>query len=58
MRSLGVKEEYITIRGKVIDEFNTEIPFVNVYIEGTTTGTTANADGEFVLTLKEAKDLC
>jgi len=57
MRSLGVKEEYITIRGKVVDEFNAEIPFVNVYIEGTTTGTTANADGEFVLTLKEAKDL-
>lgn len=57
MHSLGVKEEYITVRGKVVDEFNAEIPFVNVYIEGTTTGTTANADGEFVLTLKEANDI-
>lgn len=57
MRSLGVKEEYITIKGKIVDEFNSEIPFVNVYIEGTTNGTTANADGEFVLTVKQGNNL-
>jgi oligopeptidase B len=56
MRSLGVKEEYITIRGKITDEFGAEIPFVNVYIEGTTNGTTANADGEFALTVKQGED--
>ncbi len=57
MKSLVVKEEYITIKGKVIDEYNAELPFVNIYIDGTSTGTTANADGEFVLTLKESKDI-
>ncbi len=57
MRCLGIHENYITIKGKVLDEHNSEIPFVNVYIEGTTTGTTANADGEFVLNVKEGKDI-
>jgi hypothetical protein len=57
MKSLGVKEEYITIKGKVLDEYNAELPFVNIYIEGTSTGTTANADGEFVITLKESNDI-
>lgn len=57
MRSLGVKEEYITVKGKITDENNTELPFVNVYIEGSTNGTTANADGEFVLNVKEGTNL-
>ncbi len=57
MRSLGVKENYITVKGKIVDENNTELPFVNVYIEGSTNGTTANADGEFVLNVKEGNDL-
>ena len=57
MRSLGVKEEYITIKGKIIDDKNTELPFVNVFIDGTTTGTTANADGEFAITVKQGKDV-
>ncbi len=57
MRSLGVKENYITVKGKIVDEFNAELPFVNVYIEGTTNGTTANADGEFVLNVKEGSNL-
>ena len=57
MRSLGVKENYITVKGKIVDQNNTELPFVNVYIEGTTNGTTSNADGEFALNVKEAKDL-
>jgi oligopeptidase B len=57
MRCLGVKENYISVKGKIIDEHKTEIPFVNVYIEGTTNGTTSNADGEFVLNVKEEKDV-
>lgn len=57
MRSLGVKENYITVKGKIVDQNGTELPFVNVYIEGTTNGTTSNADGEFALNVKEGKDL-
>ncbi|MBC7863802.1 MAG: prolyl oligopeptidase family serine peptidase, partial [Bacteroidia bacterium] len=45
MRCLGVKENYITVKGKVVDVNNTEIPFVNVFIEGTTVGTISNAEG-------------
>lgn len=57
MRSLGVKENYITVKGKIVDQNGTELPFVNVYIEGTTNGTTSNADGEFALHVKEGNDL-
>lgn len=53
MKCLGIKENYLTLKGKIYDEKNNEIPFANVYIEGTTNGTTSNADGEFSLTLKE-----
>ena len=57
MRSLGIKEDYITVKGKIVDEYGATIPFVNVYIEGSTNGTTANADGEFVLNVKEGGSL-
>ena len=57
MRSLGVKENYITVKGKIVDQNGTELPFVNVYIEGSTNGTTSNADGEFALNVKEGNDL-
>lgn len=57
MRSLGVKENYITVKGKIVDQNGTELPFVNVYIEGTTNGTTSNADGEFALNVREGNDL-
>ena len=57
MRCLGVTENYITVKGKVVDNYNNEIPFVNVYIDGTTNGTTSNAEGEFILVVKEAKDI-
>ena len=57
MRSLGVNENYITIKGRIIDEKKTQLPFVNVFVEGTTIGTTANADGEFIVTVKQAKDI-
>lgn len=57
MRSLGIKENYITVKGKIVDEYGATIPFVNVYIEGTNNGTTANADGEFGLNVKEGSNL-
>ena len=40
-----------TIQGKVFDPINNEgIPFVNVVIQGTTTGTTTNIDGGYEIT--------
>ncbi len=57
MRSLGIKENYITVKGKIVDEYGATIPFVNVYVEGTNNATTANADGEFGLNVKEGSNL-
>jgi len=55
MRCLGVKEDYITITGKVVDSKNSELSFVNVYIEGTTISTSTNTEGEFSITLKQTE---
>ncbi|MFB6306945.1 MAG: DUF5686 and carboxypeptidase regulatory-like domain-containing protein, partial [Flavobacteriales bacterium] len=43
----------LTIEGKVIDKDHNPLPFVNVYIKGTTHGTTTNSKGEFSLKIKE-----
>jgi TonB-linked SusC/RagA family outer membrane protein len=43
----------ITIRGKVVDEKQIPLPGVSVIIDGTTTGTNTNIDGEFLLTVEE-----
>ncbi len=40
------------ISGKITDEKNQPLPFVIVYIQGTTIGTTANIDGNYTLELK------
>ena len=53
MQSLGIKENYITATGKVYDKNGEILPFVNVYVKGTTQGTTSNYDGEFSLDLQE-----
>ena len=37
------------IKGKIKDKLGEPLPFVNVYIEGTTIGTTSNVKGEFEL---------
>lgn len=39
------------ISGKVINEKNETLPFVNVFVEGTSNGTTTNMDGNFILDL-------
>jgi hypothetical protein len=39
------------IRGRVFDEANNDgIPFANVIIMGTTTGSTSDLDGNFIIT--------
>ncbi len=41
------------IKGRVYDEINNEaLPFANVFIEGTTTGTTTDIDGNYTLELE------
>lgn len=44
-----------TIKGKVVDEFNNPLPFVNVYIKGTTYGTTTGNDGRFAFNVKRKR---
>src|SRR5690606_29622266 len=40
-----------SLRGRVVDAVNNEpLPFVNVIVSGTTTGTITDMDGNFVLT--------
>ncbi|MCF8276549.1 MAG: DUF5686 and carboxypeptidase regulatory-like domain-containing protein [Flavobacteriales bacterium] len=42
-----------SVDGKVTDEDGGAVPFVTVYIEGTTIGTTTNSEGNFHLDLKD-----
>ncbi|CAM1351280.1 DUF5686 family protein [Tenacibaculum crassostreae] len=39
----------ITIQGKVVDEFNNPLPFVNIVLKKTNYGTTTDDDGKFFL---------
>lgn len=41
------------LKGKVVDESNEPLPFSTLYIKSTQSGTTANAEGEFVLHLPD-----
>ena len=45
----------LTLKGKVLDEFNNPIPFVNVFLKNTTYGTTTSDDGTFFLKTKKYK---
>ncbi|REJ82384.1 MAG: carboxypeptidase-like regulatory domain-containing protein [Bacteroidetes bacterium] len=44
-----------TLSGKITDEHGAVLPFVNVFIEGTSTGTTSNADGMYLISLSPGK---
>lgn len=41
------------LKGLITDEQNQPIPFVTVFVKGTSNGTSANANGEFTLKLNE-----
>ncbi|MFD0993513.1 DUF5686 family protein [Tenacibaculum geojense] len=45
----------ITIKGKVVDEFDNPLPYVNVYVKGTTYGTTTDDDGSFSFSSKKKR---
>ena len=42
-----------SVNGSVTNEDGSPVPFVTVYVEGTTIGTTTNADGKYQLELKD-----
>lgn len=46
------QETFGQLRGRVIDENKDPLPFANIYIENTSTGTTTSIDGDFFLNLK------
>ncbi|MDQ3193081.1 MAG: DUF5686 family protein [Bacteroidota bacterium] len=56
MHTLGIKENYIAVSGKVVDSNNELMPFVNIYVNGTTNGTTSNGNGEFYIEIKEGQN--
>lgn len=41
------------ITGKVTDEYGAPLPYVNIYLKNTYTGTTSNDDGNYVLNLQQ-----
>lgn len=47
---LGINA-FSQIKGRILDQNNTPLPFVNVYIENTFTGTTSNDEGYYELNI-------
>jgi len=45
-----------TISGTVTDDTGTPLPFANVYVEGTTVGTTTDIDGNYTLKVPEGSN--
>ena len=56
MQALGVKEEYLTISGKVVDAKGDVIPYANVLVERSSNGTVTNLMGEFTLDLRQGQN--
>ncbi|UII23213.1 DUF5686 family protein [Fulvivirga ligni] len=52
LNAVGVDAGYGTIRGTVTDPDGEPMPFVNVFLKGSTTGTTTNTNGEYALDLR------
>ena len=50
MLPLGLMAQ--TIKGKVTDTSGSALPYMNVLVQGTSTGTTTSDSGEFSLTVK------
>lgn len=45
-----------TISGQVLDENKKALPFVNIYVEGSTHGVTSNMEGNFVLDIEKTQN--
>lgn len=55
--SLSAMGQEKNISGKVLDDFNESVPGVNVQIKGTMSGTVTDADGNFNITVPNAKSI-
>lgn len=52
-KTLGIKSDFSRISGVVRDELGEPMPYVNIVIKNTTSGTTTNYKGEYALELKK-----
>ena len=50
--SQALNNEFKVISGKVIDENNEPLPFVNIYVESSTHGVTSNMEGDFSISIE------
>lgn len=57
MSQLGVKENYITLKGKVVNMNNDPVEYANIYIESSGVGTNSNSEGEFSMRLKSTENV-
>lgn len=48
---IALRVSAVTLSGTVIDERGAKLPYVNIYIKGSSNGTSANADGVYALEL-------
>ena len=55
MQHVGIKENYVSLNGKVMDTKGDPIPYANVFIEGTSNGTVTNSNGDFYVELKQGQ---
>ncbi len=53
--SISIAQTQLNISGKVVDENNQPLPYVNVYLAGTQNGTTTNKNGEFSFNIAKGK---
>lgn len=47
----------LTLKGKVVDEFDNPLPYVNVSLQNTNFGTTTDDDGRFFSKQKNTEEL-
>lgn len=52
-----VRDEKFIINGTVTDEKEEPLPFVNIYLKGTTHGTTSNVEGNFSLSTNNSNEV-
>ena len=53
MQALGIQENFISVKGQTLDSDGNPLPFVNVYVEGTTQATASNENGDFALDINK-----
>ena len=51
----GSYAQSLILKGKIVNSKGLPVPFASVYEKNTTSGTSANSDGEFQLKLKPGK---